>query len=167
MADNVVFFPLDITYRIENNKAIIHLFVRTNDNKQICVIDENFDAATGGVGDGDLILVSNLEATVGCKSDRSFARQIDRLVAPDSNILVVDNPALAFMLKSKNVWQHVRISPHLETSVDLLKREQYPTYIVGGPWSEDVYLKSYMNLSNKYNIVVTEGRYSLYRLRAD
>ena len=78
MADNVVFFPLDITYRIENNKAIIHLFVRTNDNKQICVIDENFDAATGGVGDGDLILVSNLEATVGCKSDRSFARQIDR-----------------------------------------------------------------------------------------
>ncbi|MBW2975277.1 DNA-directed DNA polymerase [Candidatus Woesearchaeota archaeon] len=42
MADKVIFFPLDVTYRVENNKAVIYLFGRTADNKRICVIDENF-----------------------------------------------------------------------------------------------------------------------------
>ncbi|MEA2037174.1 MAG: DNA-directed DNA polymerase [Nanoarchaeota archaeon] len=43
MADKVTFFPLDITYRIINNKAVIYLFGKTTDKKQICVIDENFE----------------------------------------------------------------------------------------------------------------------------
>jgi len=42
MADKIVFFPLDITYKIENNKAVIYLFGRTTDNKQVCVIDDSF-----------------------------------------------------------------------------------------------------------------------------
>jgi DNA polymerase I len=43
MADKVVFFPLDVTYKIENNKAVIYLFGRTTADKQICVVDENFE----------------------------------------------------------------------------------------------------------------------------
>ena len=43
MAEKIIFFPIDITYKIENNKAVIYLFGRTLDNKQICVIDQNFE----------------------------------------------------------------------------------------------------------------------------
>ncbi len=43
MADKIIFFPLDITYKIVHNKPVIYLFGRTIDKKQICVIDENFE----------------------------------------------------------------------------------------------------------------------------
>jgi len=43
MADKVIFFPLDITYKVEKNKAVIYLYGRTTDNKQICVVDESFE----------------------------------------------------------------------------------------------------------------------------
>jgi DNA polymerase, archaea type len=43
MVDKITFFPLDINYKIENNKAVVYLFGRTADNKQVCVIDENFE----------------------------------------------------------------------------------------------------------------------------
>lgn len=43
MADKIIFFPLDVTYKVENNKAVIYLFGRTTDNKQICVVDDNFE----------------------------------------------------------------------------------------------------------------------------
>ena len=42
MADKITFFPIDINYKIENNKAVIYLFGRTTDNKQVCVVDKNF-----------------------------------------------------------------------------------------------------------------------------
>ena len=37
-----MFFPLDITYRIENKRAVIYMYGRTTDNKQVCVIDDSF-----------------------------------------------------------------------------------------------------------------------------
>jgi len=43
MADKITFFPIDITYKIEHDKAIIYLFGRTSDNKQICVVDRDFE----------------------------------------------------------------------------------------------------------------------------
>ncbi len=43
MPEKITFFPADITYRIENNKAVIYLFGRTRDNRQICVIDDSFE----------------------------------------------------------------------------------------------------------------------------
>ena len=43
MADKVIFFPLDITYWVEHDKPVVYLFGRTTDNKQICVIDPNFE----------------------------------------------------------------------------------------------------------------------------
>ncbi|GAG24471.1 unnamed protein product, partial [marine sediment metagenome] len=43
MAEKIQFFPLDVTYRKVNEKAVIHLYGRTVDGKQICVTDENFE----------------------------------------------------------------------------------------------------------------------------
>lgn len=37
------FYPTDITYAVKNGKAIIQIFGRTTDGKQICAQDENFE----------------------------------------------------------------------------------------------------------------------------
>ena len=39
----IQFFPLDIQYRIFNNKPIIYIYGRAVDGQQVCVIDENFE----------------------------------------------------------------------------------------------------------------------------
>jgi DNA polymerase I len=36
------FFPLDITYKIEDNSPVIYIFGRTADKQQICIIDDSF-----------------------------------------------------------------------------------------------------------------------------
>lgn len=38
----IIFYPLDITYRIKNDKAVIHIYGKTIDNKRICVTDPKF-----------------------------------------------------------------------------------------------------------------------------
>lgn len=43
MADKIRFYPLDITYKVIDNKPVIHLFGKTIDNKQICILYENFE----------------------------------------------------------------------------------------------------------------------------
>mgnify|MGYP001580647400 CR=1 FL=1 len=42
MGEKIRFFPLDAVYKIIDGKAVIHLFGRTEDGKQICILDENF-----------------------------------------------------------------------------------------------------------------------------
>ncbi|MBW2965730.1 ribonuclease H-like domain-containing protein [Candidatus Woesearchaeota archaeon] len=42
-AEKIQFYPLDITYRVEDNKAKILLFGRTVDGQQLCVIDSGFE----------------------------------------------------------------------------------------------------------------------------
>jgi DNA polymerase I len=42
VAEKIQFFPIDVTYKVENNKAVIYLFGRTIDGKQICVTDDSF-----------------------------------------------------------------------------------------------------------------------------
>ena len=36
------FFPLDIDYRIVDNKPVIRLFGKTKEGEQVCIIDSNF-----------------------------------------------------------------------------------------------------------------------------
>ena len=43
MAEKIQFFPLDITYRGVDGKAVICLYGKTTDGKQICILDSNFD----------------------------------------------------------------------------------------------------------------------------
>jgi len=40
--DKIQFYPMDITYKIVNEKPHIYLFGKTIDKKQITIIDENF-----------------------------------------------------------------------------------------------------------------------------
>ncbi|MBI2558079.1 ribonuclease H-like domain-containing protein [Candidatus Woesearchaeota archaeon] len=43
MAEKIQFFPLDATYRVQDGKAVINLYGRTADGKQICILDSNFE----------------------------------------------------------------------------------------------------------------------------
>lgn len=41
--DKIRFYPLDVMYKIIDGKPVIHLFGRTLDNKQICVLYDSFE----------------------------------------------------------------------------------------------------------------------------
>jgi|TARA_Y100000310_G_scaffold345431_1_gene464926 DNA polymerase elongation subunit (family B) len=43
MGDKIRFFPLDVMYKVIDEKPVIHLFGRTIDNKQICILYEDFE----------------------------------------------------------------------------------------------------------------------------
>jgi DNA polymerase I len=43
MGDKIRFFPLDVTYKVIDEKPVIHLFGRTIDNKQICILYDSFE----------------------------------------------------------------------------------------------------------------------------
>ena len=43
MADKIRFYPLDVMYKVIDGKAVIHLFGRTADNKQICILYDKFE----------------------------------------------------------------------------------------------------------------------------
>jgi DNA polymerase elongation subunit (family B) len=42
MSETIKAYVLDITYKVLNNKAVIHLYARTTDNKLICIQDPKF-----------------------------------------------------------------------------------------------------------------------------
>ena len=37
------FYPVDLTYKIVRDKAAVYIYGRTPDNKQVCVVDEDFE----------------------------------------------------------------------------------------------------------------------------
>ncbi|MBI2134400.1 ribonuclease H-like domain-containing protein [Candidatus Woesearchaeota archaeon] len=41
--ERIRFYPLDATYKVINEKPVIHLFGRTQDNRQICVLYDSFE----------------------------------------------------------------------------------------------------------------------------
>ena len=43
MPEKIQFFPLDATYRVGDGKAAIHLYGRSSDGTQICIIDNKFE----------------------------------------------------------------------------------------------------------------------------
>ncbi len=43
MGDKIRFYPLDVMYKVIDGKPVIHLFGRTADNKQICVLYDSFE----------------------------------------------------------------------------------------------------------------------------
>jgi DNA polymerase elongation subunit (family B) len=43
MGDKIRFYPLDVMYRVIDNKPVIHIFGRTADNKQVCVLYDKFE----------------------------------------------------------------------------------------------------------------------------
>ena len=57
MPEKIQFFPLDVTYKVVDGKAVINLYGRAADGRQICVLDSNFEpyfyviAKDAGIGD--------------------------------------------------------------------------------------------------------------------
>jgi len=43
MAEKIQFFPLDITYKVMDDKPVTHLFGRTVDGKQVLILDDTFE----------------------------------------------------------------------------------------------------------------------------
>ena len=43
MADKIQFYPIDATYKVIDEKPVIHLFGRTIDNQQVCVLYDSFE----------------------------------------------------------------------------------------------------------------------------
>src|SRR3989344_6031801 len=43
MADRMEFFPLDATYRVQDGKAVISMYGRAGDGRQVCVLDGSFE----------------------------------------------------------------------------------------------------------------------------
>ena len=43
MVEKIQFFPLDVSYKVINNKPVIHLFGATTEGKQILVLDDSFE----------------------------------------------------------------------------------------------------------------------------
>lgn len=41
--EKLQFYPLDVTYKVVDDKPVIHVYGKTNDGKQVCVIDRNFE----------------------------------------------------------------------------------------------------------------------------
>ena len=39
----IQFYPIDVSYSVEQGKAVINLFGRTTDGKQVCIQDNNFE----------------------------------------------------------------------------------------------------------------------------
>lgn len=58
---NLKFFPVDIDYVIQDNKAVIRLFGRSVDGKQICVIDDSFEPYFFVTGNPDVASLQQLK----------------------------------------------------------------------------------------------------------
>ena len=43
MADKIQFFPLDAAYKVVDGKAVINLYGRVSDGRQICILDDRFE----------------------------------------------------------------------------------------------------------------------------
>ena len=43
MPEKIRFFPLDVTYKVIDNKPVIHLYGRIENGPQICVLDDSFE----------------------------------------------------------------------------------------------------------------------------
>ena len=43
MPEKIQFFPLDATYKVQDGKAVINLYGRASDGRQLTILDYNFE----------------------------------------------------------------------------------------------------------------------------
>lgn len=94
---------------------------------------------------------------------RHLGEVINKIIPLDKNILVVHNPALAFFIKSDNVWQYLTINPYLTSGNEWFTDGSFPDYLVMGPGSE-MLLKDEKVLK-AYRLILEEGKLSLFKKR--
>ncbi|PIT93577.1 hypothetical protein COU00_03620 [Candidatus Falkowbacteria bacterium CG10_big_fil_rev_8_21_14_0_10_43_11] len=93
---------------------------------------------------------------------REFADEANKIMPTDKDVLVLNYPEVAFMLKGERVWIYLPTSPHLTVGTDLFQKEDYPDYIISDSWSDNYYLQQNLVTANKYDLILTKGRYNLY-----
>lgn len=90
-----------------------------------------------------------------------FAQFVNNNVPADKDILVVHNPAIAFLLEGKNVWQRLIINPYLTVGRDWFGEGRYPDYVVMDDGNQ--ILLSEDNLTGKYRKVYQAGKAVLWQ----
>jgi len=93
---------------------------------------------------------------------REFAEEANKIMPADKDVLILNYPEVAFMLKSERVWMYLPTSPHLTVGTDLFQKADYPDYIVSDSWNDNYYLRQNLAAADKYNLILTKGRYNLY-----
>jgi len=94
---------------------------------------------------------------------RRLGEVINKMISANKDILVVHNPALAFFIKSDNVWQYLAINPYLTSGKEWFTDGSFPDYLVIGPGSE-MLLKDEKVLK-AYRLILEEGKLSLFKKR--
>lgn len=96
---------------------------------------------------------------------RRFAEAVSRLVPKDVPLLIIDNPALAFLVDHPIMYQYVQTSPHLIVGKNLLQDGNLPPYILAPEWSSILDPNIKLTVKNEYDKVMQEEKYILYRFR--
>ncbi len=96
---------------------------------------------------------------------RRLAKAVSRLVPKDAPLLVIDNPALAFLIDHELMYQYVRLSVQILVGENLRQDNNLPSYIL----AQDTALIPYANIQlavrDKYDKVLQGKKYNLYHLR--
>lgn len=94
---------------------------------------------------------------------RRFAEAVSLLVPKDAPLLVIDNPALAFLIDHPLMYQYAQTSPHLIVDKNSLQDDNLPPYILAPEWSSILYPNIQLTVKNEYDKVMQGEKYILYR----
>ncbi|MBW2996590.1 DNA-directed DNA polymerase [Candidatus Woesearchaeota archaeon] len=112
-ANKIQFYPLDLTYKVEHEKAAIYLFGRTTKGDQICVIDEDFEPYFY------VLLRDEEEVDSFCDKVIKISVEEKERVAAVSKTEVVDKKFLGKKRKAVKVF--VKIPPDVPVIRDVIK----------------------------------------------
>lgn len=94
---------------------------------------------------------------------RMFAEFVNNNVSKEKDILVINNPAVAFLLESDRVWQRLAINPYFIGGRDWFSESQYPDFIVLNNDSPILLHNQEENLNKKYKKIYQVDRARLWQ----
>ncbi|MFH1409728.1 MAG: DNA-directed DNA polymerase [Nanoarchaeota archaeon] len=100
-----MFYPIDITYKVIHDKAVIHAYGRTSDGRQICVIDESYPPYFLALPDGD---------------PESLLKSLSNLAIPASDGRITNLSLVKKKLHAQEK-EFVKVEVDLPRSVPILK----------------------------------------------
>ncbi len=94
---------------------------------------------------------------------RIFAEFVNDNVSKEKDILVVHNPAVAFLLEGNRVWQRLAINPYFTVGRDWFSEGRYPDFIVLNSNGAVLLQEQEENLAEKYKKVYQTDRIMLWQ----
>jgi hypothetical protein len=91
---------------------------------------------------------------------RMFAQRVNQIVPAEKDILVVHNPAVAFLLEGR-VWQYLAVNPYLTAGRSWLGEGKFPDYVVMDKGNQVLLAEE--DLAGKYEIVYQAGKAILWK----